>query len=106
MLTRTLRFLAVLTLLLFPPIMCVQAATMNYIGNWSAKATYPLGNVVTYNNAPTKPAIPPTKGLSSPSRSPPQSGYASDCGVPTGRSPARSPAPVGPGGWALSGPSR
>ncbi len=51
MLTRTLRFLSILILLLFSSIMSVQAATMNYIGNWSATATYPLGNVVTYNNA-------------------------------------------------------
>ncbi len=51
MLTRTLRFLSILILLLFSSIMSVQAATMNYIGNWSGTATYPLGNVVTYNNA-------------------------------------------------------
>ena len=51
MLTRTLRFLSILALLLFSPIMSVQAATMNYIGNWSATKTYPVGNVVTYNSA-------------------------------------------------------
>lgn len=51
MITRTFRFLAILTLLLFSSIMTVQAAMMNYIGNWSATATYPVGNVVTYKNA-------------------------------------------------------
>lgn len=30
--------------------MSVQAAIMNYIGNWNATSTYPVGNVVNYNN--------------------------------------------------------
>jgi len=40
-----------LTMLLFSFITPVQAAMMNYIGNWNATTIYFVGNVVTYNNA-------------------------------------------------------
>ena len=49
--TRIVRFLSILALLLFGQSMAAHAATMNYIGNWSDKTTYPAGNVVTYNKA-------------------------------------------------------
>ena len=49
MLTRIVRFLSILTLLLFGRSMAAQAATMSYIGTWNSKSTYALGNVVSHN---------------------------------------------------------
>ena len=49
MLTRNIRFLSILALLLFALSMAAQAATMSYIGTWNSKSTYALGNVVSHN---------------------------------------------------------